>query len=46
MQNAIDKFCSNDEKYIQLKENAWKLRVTEFYVDNSYQLIKSRLQNV
>ena len=46
MQTAIDKFCSDDEKYIQMKENAWKLLVTEFHVEHSFQLIKSRLQNV
>lgn len=46
MQTAIDKFCSDEEKYLQMKENAWKLLVTEFHVKHSYQLIKNRLQNV
>lgn len=43
MQNAIDKFCDDEENYIQMKENAWKLLVTEFHVDRSYRLIKNRL---
>lgn len=46
MQETIDKFCCNKEKYLQMKENAWKLLNTEFHVDHSYQLIKNRLQNV
>lgn len=46
MQTTIDKFFSDEEKYNQMKENAWKLLVTEFHVKDSYQLIKNRLQNV
>jgi len=46
MQTTIDKFCFDDEKYNQMKENAWRLLVTEFHVEYSFQLIKSRLQNV
>ncbi|SFE69111.1 glycosyltransferase family 4 protein [Flavobacterium xueshanense] len=46
MQNAINKFCDDEENYLQMKENAWKLLVTEFHVDRSYQLIKKRLENV
>ena len=46
MQKAIDKFCTNEDNFSRMKENAWKLLVTDFHVNNSYQLIKNRLQNV
>jgi len=46
MQSTMDKFCSDDEKFIQMKVNAWKLLITEYHVKHSYQLIKRRLQNV
>lgn len=45
MQKTIDKFCADEEKYLQMKENAWKLLVTEYDVKDSYELIKKRLQN-
>lgn len=46
MQKAINKFCDDEINYLQMKENAWKLLLTEFHVDHSYQLIKNRLKNV
>ncbi|HEY1196825.1 glycosyltransferase family 4 protein [Flavobacterium sp.] len=47
MQQSINKFCMDDkQQYLQMKENAWKLLVTEYDVRQSYQLIKNKLQNV
>lgn len=46
MQKSIDKFCQDEKKYLQMKENAWKLLVTQYDVKDSYALIKKRLQNV
>ncbi|MBW8360004.1 MAG: glycosyltransferase family 4 protein [Weeksellaceae bacterium] len=46
MQDAIPKFCTDDARYNQMKENAWKLLVTEFHVDRSYGLIKEKIQHV
>ncbi|MFV8370410.1 glycosyltransferase family 4 protein [Flavobacterium sp. LB2R40] len=46
MQESINKFCDNEVNYLQMKENAWKLLITEFHVDFSYELIKKRLEHV
>lgn len=43
MQIAIQKFCEDNKKYMEMKENAWRLLVNEFHVRNSFQLIKNRL---
>ncbi len=46
MQKAINKICSNKKDYNKMCENAWKYLQNEFKVDNSYQLIINRLENV
>ncbi|WP_272152040.1 glycosyltransferase family 4 protein [Tenacibaculum aiptasiae] len=46
MQTTINKFCVDSEKYMEMKENAWRLLVTKYHVRNSFQLIKNRLKNV
>ncbi|CAM1373817.1 glycosyltransferase family 4 protein [Tenacibaculum xiamenense] len=46
MHTTIDKFCKDSKKYMEMKENAWRLLVKEFHVRHSFQLIKNRLKNV
>lgn len=46
MHKVIDEICLNEAIYNQMSENAWCLLQREFKVDNSYQLIKNRLENV
>lgn len=46
MQKAIDELVSNENNFIQMQENAWRLLQNEYKVDYSYQLIKNRVANV
>src|SRR5665647_1073823 len=46
MQNAIEKFCTDESNYLRMRENSWKLLQNEYHVDRSYQLIKNRLEIV
>ena len=43
MKIAIDNIISNENNYIQMKENAWKLLQDEFKVERSYHLIKDKI---
>lgn len=43
MQNAIDKFYSNEEQLLKMKENSWKLLTTEFNVNKSFELIINKI---
>jgi glycosyltransferase involved in cell wall biosynthesis len=46
MQRAINEICSDENRFNQMRENAWNLLQREYDVDYSYQLIKNRLENV
>jgi glycosyltransferase involved in cell wall biosynthesis len=46
MQKAIDELVSNENDFIQMQENAWRLLQNEYKVDYSYELIKNRVANV
>ena len=46
MQKAIEALCSNENRFNQMRENAWHLLQREYTVTHSYQLIKNRLNHV
>lgn len=46
MQNAINALASNENDFTQMQENAWNLLQQEYTIDNSYGLIKNKLENV
>jgi glycosyltransferase involved in cell wall biosynthesis len=46
IQNAINELCNNEEKFTQMKENAWKLVSEQYDVSVSYNLIINRMKNV
>lgn len=46
MQEAISQFCEDEARYQRMKMNAFKLLVTEFHVNRSYELIKEKIQYV
>lgn len=46
MQKSIDLMCNDNDTYSKMKENAWRLLITQFHVDISYHLINKRLQDV
>ncbi|TDE04771.1 glycosyltransferase family 4 protein [Flavobacterium sandaracinum] len=43
MQKAIENLISNDENYLEMKENAWSLLQKEYKVERSYELIKNKI---
>jgi glycosyltransferase involved in cell wall biosynthesis len=43
MQKAIETLISNDENYLEMKENAWCLLQKEYKVERSYELIKNKI---
>ncbi|CAL2090784.1 glycosyltransferase family 4 protein [Tenacibaculum sp. 190524A05c] len=46
MKKAITNIISDKSRYIEMKENAWKLLKDEYTVDRSYKLIVSKVKNV
>ena len=46
MKNAIEELVFNEEIFLQMKKNAWRLLQNEYIVDNTYELIKKSVVNV
>jgi glycosyltransferase involved in cell wall biosynthesis len=46
MQNAIEVLISNENRFNEMKKNAWDLLQRDYIVDYSYQIIKNKLKNV
>lgn len=46
IQNAINELCNNEEKFTNMKKNAWKLVSEKYDVSVSYDLIINRMKNV
>ncbi|SHM94040.1 glycosyltransferase family 4 protein [Flavobacterium xinjiangense] len=46
MNKVIDEICCNEDRYIQMSEDALRLLNKEYKVDYSYSLIKNKINNV